>query len=61
MFSVAIAVSYIRPDIGDDLCAVVRREVTGIILPKCHDSSQIVQVHQDLSRLENQSACLRAA
>jgi citrate lyase subunit beta / citryl-CoA lyase len=39
---------------GDDLCAVVRREVTGIILPKCHDSSQIVQVHEDLSRLENQ-------
>jgi citrate lyase subunit beta/citryl-CoA lyase len=40
--------------LGDDLNAVVRREVTGIVLPKCHDASQIAQVHQELSRLENQ-------
>ena len=38
---------------GDDLRVAVRREVTGIILPKCHDASQIAQVHQELSRLEN--------
>jgi citrate lyase subunit beta/citryl-CoA lyase len=38
---------------GDDLRVAVRREVTGIILPKCHDASQIAQVHPELSRLEN--------
>jgi citrate lyase subunit beta / citryl-CoA lyase len=39
---------------GDDLHASVRREVAGIVLPKCHDASEIAQVHQELSRLENQ-------
>src|SRR6202171_5368752 len=39
---------------ANDLRGVVALEVTGIILPKCHDSSQIAQVHQELSRLENQ-------
>jgi citrate lyase subunit beta/citryl-CoA lyase len=39
---------------GDDLRAVVRREVSGIVLPKCNEASQIAQVHQELSRLENQ-------
>jgi len=39
---------------GDDLHANVRREVAGIVLPKCHDASEIAQVHQELSRLENQ-------
>jgi citrate lyase subunit beta / citryl-CoA lyase len=42
------------PFFGDDLRAVVRRGVAGIVLPKCHDASQIAQVHQELSRLENQ-------
>ena len=40
--------------VEDDLRAFVRREVAGIVLPKCHDASQIAQVHQELSRLENQ-------
>src|ERR1700730_19049326 len=31
---------------GDDLRAVVRREVFGVVLPKCNDASQIAQVHQ---------------
>ena len=42
------------PFFGDDLRSVMRPEVTGVILPKSHDSSQITQVHQQLSRLENQ-------
>jgi citrate lyase subunit beta/citryl-CoA lyase len=42
------------PYFADDLRAVVRREVAGVILPKSHDASQIAQVHQELSRLENQ-------
>ena len=42
------------PFFADDLRAVVRREVTGVILPKSHDASQIAQVHRELSRLENQ-------
>ena len=40
--------------VEDDLRAFVRREVAGIVLPKCHDASQIAQVHQELTRLENQ-------
>lgn len=40
----------------DDLRAFARREVTGIVLPKCHDASQISQVHQELSRLENRTS-----
>lgn len=39
---------------GDDLRAAVRHEVTGIILPKCHHSSQIQKLNVKLSRLENQ-------
>jgi citrate lyase beta subunit len=39
---------------GDDLRAAVRGNVAGIVLPKCHDASEIAQVHQELSRLENQ-------
>ena len=40
--------------VEDDLRVFVRPEVAGIVLPKCHDASQIAQVHQELSRLENQ-------
>jgi citrate lyase subunit beta/citryl-CoA lyase len=39
---------------GDDLRAAVRREVSGIVLPKCYDASEIPPVYQELSRLENQ-------
>jgi citrate lyase subunit beta / citryl-CoA lyase len=41
---------------GDDLRAVARREVSGIVLPKCNDASHIAQVHQELSRLENETS-----
>jgi citrate lyase subunit beta/citryl-CoA lyase len=40
---------------GDDLRAAVRREVAGIVLPKCHDPYQIAHVHRELSCLENQT------
>lgn len=40
--------------VEEDLRVFVRPEVAGIVLPKCHDASQIAQVHQELSRLENQ-------
>jgi citrate lyase subunit beta / citryl-CoA lyase len=46
---------------GDDLRAVVRREVSGIVLPKCNDASQIAQVHQELSRLENRMSMPEAS
>jgi len=46
------------PFVEDDLRACVRREVAGIVLPKCHDATQIAEVHQELSRLENQISML---
>lgn len=43
------------PFLEDDLRAAVGAKVFGIVLPKCNHAAEVAEVHQEISRLENEN------
>lgn len=49
------------PFLDEDLRAVVRPRVYGVVLPKCNEVAEVVQVHQRILKQENQIGMLEGS